>query len=120
MNFQLHQGILQPNMRACLCDLKLKRAWVRQLGNYFKTQEEINNKGSQTEEIQNFSPSPDLNPAETLQQDRKQAVQARHPLRSRSWKSFTKKDASHHLLTSVQDYSAARISSEFIDNLQLF
>lgn len=67
-----------------MCDLKLKRAWVRQLGNYFKTQEEINNKASQTEEILNFSQSPDLNPIETLQHDIKQAVQARHPLRFKS------------------------------------
>lgn len=71
-------------MKAFVYDLKLKRAWVRQLGNYFKTQEEINNKGSQTEEIQNFSQSPDLNPTETLWHAMKQAVQARHPLRNKS------------------------------------
>lgn len=57
-----------------MCDLKHESTWVRQLGNYFKTQEEINNKGSQTEEIQNFTPSLDLNPTVTLHHDRKQAV----------------------------------------------
>ena len=95
MNSQVHQDILQENVRLSVCQLKHNRSRVMQQDNDPQHRSKSTTECLQQKKIRLLerpSQSPDLNPIEMLRHDLKRAVHTRHPKNIAELKQFCKEE----------------------------
>ncbi len=114
MNSAVYQKILKDNVRPSVRDLKLKRTWVLQQGQWSKTHQQIHLWMAEEKQMKTLewpSQSPDLNPIEMLWHDLKRRFMLEKPSNVAELQQFCQDEWAKN-----SSYSAVTDSLQIIAN----